>query len=153
MPPARTLLSRSSNIATRQRVYRIPEGLEVDEIDHFEVRRFRVFFDDVVLMTYHRYRGKPFLAIVGTFIALGTAVGILIARQDLITGAITGGILGGPFLIAFILHLIFQMDEINVFSRRSRATLRFGFRKARARRLFDELAGAVRTAQGTSAQT
>ena len=143
----RKLLSRSTNLATRQRVYRIGDGLEIDEIDHFEVRRSRVFFDDIVLMTYHRFRGVWFMSTMGSFLAVSTLVAVLVGVQEPLAGWIMFGIMGAPFLLAILLRITFGMDEINVYGRRSQATMRFMFRKARARRLFDDLATATRLRQ------
>lgn len=143
----RTLLARSTSIATRQRVYLIAEGLEIDEIDHFEVRRSRVLFEEVLLMTYHRHRGSWFFFINGFFLVMALAVSGLIAQQDIFVGLITFAILGIPFLVAIVIRLIAGVDEINVYGRRTRATMRFHFRKERARTMFHEIANAVRRQQ------
>jgi hypothetical protein len=146
----RTLLSRTSGIATRQRVYRIPDGLEVDEVDHFEVRRWRVLYEDVILTTYHRYRGVTFLIVTGAFAALFAVASWAAGRTEASAGWIMAAILVVPFLLAFILRLLLGVDEINVYSQRSQARMRFNFRKGRARELFDEIVEGVRGRQGSS---
>ena len=44
----------------RQAVYEVNEGLEIDERDGYEVTRKRVFWEDVLLVTYHRYIGVAY---------------------------------------------------------------------------------------------
>src|ERR1051326_480522 len=59
----RVLIGRNNDFATRQIVYRTPVGIEVDELDHFEVVRKRVFYDDVLLVTYHREQSWGFIVL------------------------------------------------------------------------------------------
>ena len=42
----------------------------------------------------------------------------------------------GPFWLAFALRLIFRVDAVTVFGRRTKAVMRFSFRKRRAREVF-----------------
>jgi hypothetical protein len=143
---SRKLIGRSSGLATRVRVYRIEGALEVDEIDHYEVRRSRVFYDDVVLVTLHRYRGITALAVSAGVIVIMAAIAMAVAIDDPQAGAMMFALLGGPFLLFFLFRLIFPFNEITVFSRRSEARLRF-FRSGHARELFQEILTAVREAQ------
>jgi hypothetical protein len=154
MTPGRKLLARTNSIATRQRVYRVPDGLEVDWMDTFEVRRRRVLFDEVLLITYHRRYGKVLLTVSSLFVILAAATAFLSAQgaQDATVGWILFAIIGGPFFIVLLVHLIMKWDEINVYGRRSRATLRFGLRKSFARKLFEELVADARAAQSRSAR-
>ena len=147
MPVKRRLMARSSGLVSRQRVYQIPDGLEVDEIDHYEVRRSRVLFDDVILVTWHRHRGFWFLFVIGMFAAALAASAFLIGRTEAGIGWIFFACTGGPLLLVFILRLVIGIDEVNVYSRRSQARLRFFFRKARARALMGEITATVRRRQ------
>src|SRR5688572_33510825 len=117
MTVGRKLLARTNSIATRQRVYRVPDGLEVDWMDTFEVRRRRVLFDEVLLITYHRRYGKVLLTVASIFVILAAATAFLSAQgaQDATVGWILFAILGGPFLIILLVHLIMKWDEINVY--------------------------------------
>lgn len=154
MSTPRKLLARTNSVATRQRVYRVSDGLEVDWLDTFEVRRRRVLFDEVLLITYHRRYGKVLLTVVSLIVMLAAAIAYLSAEgaQDATVGWILFAILGGPFVIILMVHLIMKWDEINVYGRRSRATLRFGLRKSFARKLFEELVADVRATQARTAQ-
>lgn len=150
-PVKRKLLSRTGNIATRQFVYRIPDGLEIDEIDHYEVHRSRVLFDDVVLMTYHRYVGVTVVITVLVLVLLFVWSAYAIAQSDATTAWIFFAATGGPLLVVLLLRLIVRVDEMNVYSRRSQARLRTFFRKRRLRRLFNEFAADVRRRQRVAA--
>ena len=143
----RVLLARSSTVATRERVYRIPDGLEVDEFDNFSVRRWRVLFEDVILITRHRYRGVWFLVITGVAAALFGVAAVATAMNERTVGLVLGAVTAGPMLLAFLLRLFFGVNEIDVYSRRSRATLRFMAQENRARRVMKEIADAVRERQ------
>jgi hypothetical protein len=143
----RDLIARSSHLATRQRIYRVADGLEVDEIDHFEVRRSRVLYEDVILMTYHRRRGIWFLLISGLIAAGFGVLSFLIIKDEAIAGWTVAGITFLPAFLIFATRLIFGIDEVNVYSRRSQANMRFVFRKGRARELMNEIAEVIRQRQ------
>ena len=143
---SRELLGRAGNIATRERVYRVEGALEVDEIDHYEVRRSRVFFDDVVLVTLHRYRGVAVLLITGAAAVLLGAASLAVGMTNAVAGWTMFAIMGGPFLIAFLFRLFFPFTEINVYSRRTQARLRY-FRTQHAQRIFEDILSDVRQAQ------
>jgi hypothetical protein len=143
----RKLLARSNHIATRQRIYRVSDGIEVDEVDHFEVRRSRVLYEDVILITYHRYRGIAFPLVTGG-LALGFgALAVWAAQAEPVAGWTVAAITVPLPLLAFLLRMIFGMDEVNVYSKRTQAALRFLVRKRRARALMNEIGAAVRARQ------
>ena len=49
----------------QQRVFLTFDGLEVDETDHhsYNIERRRVFFDDVMAVTYHRWLGLAYVLV------------------------------------------------------------------------------------------
>jgi hypothetical protein len=56
-------------------------------------------------------------------------------------------IVGFPALIAFALRLMFRVDVITVFGKRTKAAIRFRLRKKRAREAYAQIVAAVQTAQ------
>lgn len=142
--PKRKRIGRWSDLVTRHVVYRTPEGLEIDDLDHLRIQRTRVLFEDVLLVTRHNTRGVGF--IVGMTLFGAALFGIGIAIREL-AGIITFGILAAPFLLMALLRTIFGIEVLTVFGKRSRARMRFAFRRAYAARLFAELTDAVREAQ------
>ena len=48
-------MGKNRNLYGTTRVYLIENGLEIDENDHHQITRKRVFFDDVLMITRHKY--------------------------------------------------------------------------------------------------
>ena len=130
----------------RRKIYDVGDALEVDELMMGSIERTRVYFDDVLLVTYHRMFGTIF--VVCTALGAGFVLGIC-----LLTMAYSNkpspvlALLGLPFLFFLVLRLIYRVDIITVFGRRSRARIRFSFRKERAQELFRKLTGRIRDRQ------
>ncbi len=133
-------------LMTRIRVYRIPDGLEVDDVDHYEVTRRRVFFDDIVMVSYHRFRGFFYLFFTGLFAVLsGLGMFALMMSEGFLVSLFVAPI----FLLfagAFAARLFLAIDVIVVWGKRSRAEMHFAFRKRRARQLYSEIVNDVRRA-------
>ncbi|HYH47320.1 MAG TPA: hypothetical protein VEG34_16690, partial [Thermoanaerobaculia bacterium] len=53
----RRYLGRAQSLSERVRTYWTAEALEVDRADNYEIRRRRVFFDEILLVTLHNTRG------------------------------------------------------------------------------------------------
>lgn len=147
--PNRPLLGRWATFLTRVRVYQTPEGLDVETNEHFEVANTRVFYEDVQLVTYHREYGTLYLTLTGLF-SLGF-LALLAFMASLSKEALAVGIVftifGSPFMIAFLVRALWGIDVVTVFGRRSKAVLRFRFRKKRAREVYGKVCAAVRAAQ------
>lgn len=140
----RTRIGRNTGFATRQIVYRTQLGIEVDELDHFEVVRKRVFYDDVLLVTYHR---EPsgfgiFLIIVMLLFAL-----LAISTSSVPPLAMTLAAIAALALIGGVIRLALKVDVVTIFGRRSKAAVRYPFRKAYARRIYNETCANVAAAQ------
>lgn len=147
----RVRLSRYRTPAGGDTVYQLPDGLEVESSAFYEVIRRRVFFDDVLLVTYHRESGPLYLvltAVIG-LIFVAIAIAILAANTDFWPAAAVFLAVGLPVLAMFFLRLVYGVDVITVFGRRSKAVLRFGMKKARAREVYGQICAAVRRAQAT----
>ena len=147
----RTYLGRDQNLAGIIRVYLLPDSVEVDEISLVEIERTRVYFDDVLAVTYHRARSAVFLVLMGIIIGLIALPGVaLVAKRE--TGvAVFFLILVSPCLLSFLLHLLLKTDYITIYGRRTMARMRFRVRKARAREVFQQLTARIRAAQATAA--
>ncbi len=147
-PARRVLLGTQNAFARRQRVYRIPDGLEVEDIVSFTITCRRIFFDEVLLVTYHRHVGWPFLltsAAAATWFGL-VALGIG-AAGGWLAGLTAFSVAVLPLLVAFVLRLVLRLDVITVYSKRTRAQLQFWFRKRRARELFQLICRLARERQ------
>ncbi len=131
------------DLATRTSVYERDNALEVDEQDAFHIRRRRVFFEDVLLVTLH-----DSISLLGIFTPFGvSSVLFLIA----IAIGHEGGWITAAFALPFIAYGVARMAIrdaiITVFGRRSRARIRFTLRRRKAQRTYEELCEKIRKAQ------
>ena len=146
--PNRNLIGKWSSFIQRERVYAVPDGIEVEVDERIDVSSRRVLYDDVLLVTYHREHGALFLTLSGFFAFGFLALSIWLATLGT-PGVVVGvmfGIFGSPFLIAFLVRAIWGVDVITVFGRRSKAVIRYRVRKRRAREVHDLICAAVRSA-------
>lgn len=144
---SRRFLGRDFSFSSFRRVYEIPDGLEVDEDTFTEIERTRVYFDDVLAITYHRYVGRVFMIVAGLLAAFFAALAVLIGIEAPAGGLVFFAVFGSPFLIAMAVRGTLGVDVITVYGRRTLARVRFGFRKARAREVFEGLAARIRARQ------
>jgi hypothetical protein len=145
-PVRRTFLGKAYGLGAGQRVYEIPGGLEVDFIDYMEVVRKRVFFEDVVFVSHHKYYGWAYMVLTGLL------CGMFLLPAFFLMGSEPEAAMVWMFFasfggIAFVLRLILGVDAITVYGNRSKAEIHFQFRKQRARELFRQLCDKVRDAQ------
>jgi hypothetical protein len=149
-PPRRTRISSWATLSTREAVYQTADGIEVDSSEQFELIRRRVLFEDVRLVTYHRWRGVAFLLTTGIFTLFFFTMGAVVASigggESWIAASVFFA-MGLPALVAFGLRLALGVDIITVFGRRSKAVIRFSFRKRRAREAYGTICATVRGAQ------
>jgi len=141
----RTRIGRNSNFAMRQIVYRTPVGIEIDELDHFEIVRKRVFYDDVLLVTYHRQQSWGFIVL--SVIVLLLFGGLAVVASSIPPLAMTLAAVAAIALILGVVRLLMQVEVVSVFGRRSKAAIHYGYRKAFARRMYSEICANVAAAQ------
>ena len=151
MAAPRKYLGRDQNMAGIIRVYLLPDSLEIDETTFAEIERTRVFFDDVLAVTYHRAVSLGFAIVMGLAGGIFGAIGLVLVLQKEWAGAISVLVMASPFLLTFCAHLILKTDFITVFGRRTLARMRFRVRKARAREVYQELTDKIRIAQAAAA--
>jgi hypothetical protein len=145
---ARKLLGRNISIGSREAVYESDDAIEVDATDQYELARKRVLFEDIVLVTYHRELGWMYLALHGVVVVIFLAIAATTAAAQggLVASAIISAF-AAPSIILILLRAIFQVDVISVYGRRSRAQVRFLFRKKRARELYGRICARARQIQ------
>jgi hypothetical protein len=153
----RRQIARYTGMATRERAYETSDGIEIESNEGYEVSCRRVFYDDIVLVTYHRQLGALFMVLNGLLVAFIMGITFLIAATsrsgEALDALIPGLIMASPSGIALILRLLFRVDVINVYGRRSMATLRYSFRKGKAREVYGRICARARQAQRDAAPT
>jgi hypothetical protein len=148
----RIFLGRDQGLAGYRRVYEIEDGLEVDENSFVEIERTRVYFDDVLGMTYHVQMGVAFLVSMGLLALFFGGIAVIAGFNDSGMGvAVLFGCFAAPFLVAFILRLAMRVDVITVFGKRTMACMKFSFRKQRAREIYRDLTQKIRACQEKAA--
>jgi hypothetical protein len=149
MPASRrTFLGKVISMARRQRVYRTSDALEIDDSEDYDIRRFRLFFDEILLVTYHQRVGTLYLItllMLGAFAALA-AMGVG-AAADWVAGAVIFALLSLPCIVLSILHLVLKVDVVTVYGRRTLARMEFAFRKQQARDVYQLICRQAREQQ------
>jgi hypothetical protein len=143
--PLRRYLGSAHSLAERVRVYWTDRGLEVDSSEGYEIRRTRVFFDEVLLVTLHSKLGGalPWLPL-----GLAALVGFsaVLTRSEPVSSQILAWVALGFLVIGAALFFTPQW-VVTVFGRRTRARLQFRLRERKARDLFAQICQAVDEAQ------
>ena len=145
---ARTYLGGEPNLGGYRRVFEIDGALEVDENNFTQIERTRVYFDDVLGITIHQQVGLLYLIVTGVLAVFLGAIAVIIAVDGPPEGALVMALFALPFAVAFFLRVLLKVDIITVYGKRTKAVIRFGFRKARARMLYTDLTAKIRARQG-----
>jgi len=149
----RSLIAKWSSPLAQVRVYHAADGFDIVSNEHFEVVHTHIFFEDIQLITIHRERGKLYLILTGlaAFGFLGLGAFLLLLPRETWSMAGCFGVLGVPFIIAFLIRALVGVDIVTIFGRRSKAKLRFKFRKRRAREIYGQICATVRHQQHLAA--
>lgn len=142
----RERIGRWNDIATRTIIYRTDQGIEVDELDRFEIIRRRVFYDDIMLVTWHRQAATMHFALL-SIIAVALAIITIVLLPDETTAAVIVGAVAAAVVVLDFIVLARGADVITIFGRRSKAAVRTLWRKERARRMYGEICAATASAQ------
>jgi hypothetical protein len=148
-PARRVFVARDAAWMERVRVYRTDDALEVAHISYFDVSLTRVFFDEVRLVTLHRaYGGRPLWLLI--------VVTALFGLATLAANSVPGlyyTFLGVTLAFATwtLITALLPRWTVTVFGKRARARMRFPYRAAKARRVYDDLCRQVAEVQGRTA--
>ena len=147
MAASRKYLGAEVGYGVRLRVFLREDAIEVEDGSLVEIERRRVYFDDILLLTYHRERGKAALIILGLIVlvlGLATAAELSSPNPEV---AIGSGFWFVLLLIVFVVRLALGVDVVTVYGRRTMARVKFFWRKGRARRVYAELAEKIEAHQ------
>lgn len=144
----RTLLGRVPNLGDREFVYRCDDALEIDLVDGYEVETKRVFFSDVEMVTWHLRYSTGGLWIGGLSLAAGLLVWLAMAYSS--TDSLVSWIGFWAFFVPNIpvmVWFLWPYSHVTVFGRRGVARMRWHFRRAKSREVFEQLTRDVRAYQ------
>lgn len=150
-PPPRTYLGSVRSWGDRANIYRTSEALEVDLIDHYEVRRRRVFFDEVQLVTLHETRAAGPLPWVYYLLASALILPALIIGSDSPIFRNTLLAIGAALVLTALAMALSPVWVVTAFGKRTRAQIRFRWREAKARSVYADVCRAAGEAQRTLA--
>ena len=146
--PAKTLIGTDNGLASRGRVYETDDAIVAETTDQYELSRKSVLFEDVLLITYHREIGWTFVVVQSVIIFFVLLVaGVTYASNGPSQVVAIIAAFAAPSAVALTVRLIFKVDVISIFGRRSRAAIRFSFRKKRAREVYGRLCYRTRQKQ------
>ena len=139
-------------LAERMRVFRIPDALEVDSSDHFEIYRRRVFLDEVLLVTLHKGWGGGLypwaIGLLAFCCACTAAIFFAIPDSEEVRN---GFLIATAALVLLAVATVFiPAWTVTVYGRRTRARMRYRFREGKARAVHAEICAAVAEAQRPS---
>jgi hypothetical protein len=140
-------LGRRTFFSHREYVYQAQDCFELDEIQNYEVTRKRVFFDDVLLVTLHRF--IPWLSVVAAlllFVFLGL-FSLAVGQAGRVGGIIMFALTALPALVYAVLVIVFRGSAVTIHGRRTRARMDFGLRSSRARNVYRLACRLVRDAE------
>ncbi len=144
----RILLGKVSSLSSRQKVFRTADAVEVQETEGYDLTRRRVWFDEVLLVTYHREVGAAFVV---TMLAFGSIFGlpglIMLVTERSLAVAVYFAVAVLPFVLALALRLALRLDVVTVYGRRTKARVHFWFGKAKARQVYQQVTRLARERQ------
>jgi hypothetical protein len=133
---SRERLGGRRRFAYRETVYRARDAFEIDEIEGYDVTRKRVFFDDVVLVTRHRF--TPWGNAIGLMVLAGMlgllALALTAASVNVAIGVTLLGVL--PSIAALVAVLVIGGHAVTIQGKRTQARLDFVLRPGRADEVF-----------------
>ena len=136
-PGPRKQIGRNVGAMTRELIFETTDAIEVESREGYEVTRKRVLYEEVLLVTFHRAVGLPYVISVGLVGLIFGTVALIAIREPAVS--ITFGLLALPFLTACVVRLVLKLDFVTVFGRRSKAVIRFAVRKRRAREVYGRI--------------
>jgi hypothetical protein len=150
-PGQRKQIGRNAGVMTREVVFETIDAIEVESRAGYEITRKRVLYEEILLVTFHRARGWPYVITFGLVGIIFGAMALSLIHEPVIP--IVFGILALPFLAACVIRLVMQVDYVTVFGRRSKAVIRFSLRKRRARETYGRICARAMEVQRSMAES
>jgi uncharacterized membrane protein YdbT with pleckstrin-like domain len=143
----RRYLGRSQSLSERVRTYWTEEALEVDQVDSYVIRRRRVFFDEILLVTLHLTRGGLVALLPFALALLFMITALVLATSDETDASMAFWIVSAVFVAFAVGAALVPVWVVTVYGKRTRARMHFRFRQAKARGVYAEICRAAADAQ------
>jgi hypothetical protein len=148
--PSREFLGSDYSSYARRKVYLLVDALETDEFLSVRIERTRVYFDDVLAITYHQQRGLGVLLFAGIpafFFGL-MAIGLMLDAGSATFGVgIFFLVVTLLFVAVLVLRLAFPLSIISVQGRRTNTRMKFWLRQGRAQGIYARLVDEIQARQ------
>jgi hypothetical protein len=154
MKPSREFLGNDYSSFARRKVFLLVDALETDEYLSIRIERTRVYFDDVMALTFHQERGIVASVATGLLTAFFglMGLGLLVDKPaDTRVGGYIMLFLAAAFGLLTTLRIVMPADVISVFGRRTNSRIRFWLRQRRAMEVYTRLVDQVRARQQKAA--
>lgn len=143
----RRYLGRTHSFTERVRTYWTDEALEVDGAENYVIRRRRVFFDEILLVTLHPTRGVLSAALPFALALLFTITALASTASDVPDVARFCWVMTGVFVLVAAGIAVAPVWVVTVYGKRTRARMHFRLRQAKARAIYAEICRAAADAQ------
>jgi hypothetical protein len=128
----RERLGRRAAFSHREYVYAGRDCFEIDEVEGYDVTRKRVFYDDVVLVTRHRFVPWAPVVLSGLVSLLAGLVAFGLARELGRVGSFTVLVLTFGLVTLTVLLAVLGGDAVTIQGKRTQARMDFVLRRRRA---------------------
>jgi hypothetical protein len=128
----RERLGRRAAFSHREYVYATRDCFEIDEVEGYDVARKRVFYDDVVLVTRHRFVPWAPIVLSGLISLLGGLIVFSLARELGRVAAFTLFAFTLGLVTLTLLLAVLGGEAVTVQGKRTQARMDFVLRRGRA---------------------
>jgi predicted alpha/beta hydrolase len=132
----RVLLGTRRGFMRQQRTYRAADYLEIDNIEGHEVRRRRIFYDEILMVTFHSALGWAAIVMTGMVAAFFGLLGLAVHGASRLAAGIVFAAVCIPLMVFLILRSVMPDEVVTVFGKRTRTQMRFWTRTARPREIY-----------------
>lgn len=135
----RVFVGKVTSLTRRIRVYQTPDSFEIDDSEGSQLRRSRLFYDEVELVTHHRRIGWIYVVTAALITAFFGIVTLITATSRawgptavFALCTLAGITFGAAALLA-------PLDVLTAFGKRTHAQVEFLFRRGRAREIYERM--------------
>jgi hypothetical protein len=132
----RERLGRRSAFSHREFVYRARDCFEIDEVEGYDVTRKRVFYDDVVLVTRHRFVPWAPLILSGLLAALAGLFAFGLSREMGRVAGFTFFAITVALVVLAVLLAAVGGEAVTIQGKRTQARMDFVLRRGRAAEVY-----------------
>ena len=132
----RERLGRRTAFSHRELVYRARDCFEIDEVEGYDVTRKRVFYDDVVLVTRHRFVPWAPLILTGLIAVVAGLLAFGLSREMGRVAGFTFFVITVALVVLAVLLAAVGGEAVTIQGKRTQARMDFVLRRGRAAEVY-----------------